>query len=305
MPADMVFTKHQRLLGFSDYQSWLIWIGRYMMIELMWGKGGTGIKEWQPSCPYFQGFVNKSRDIVDKVALGKVEARRGVTKIEGKRIWFNDDKPPVDVDLIVFSTGYQANLPFLRPEQTYKKAYKLVFDPYDPTLCYIGSARPMIGSIPGLAELQSRWVAKVWTGKVDLPDTAPRLRQMEIDRARHRSIFVADTEHLPQLVNHWEYSDEIASYFGAKPNLVKWFFKNPFAWWTIISAPWSAFIYRVEDGGESTKKALKNIAEHTWQKDHYPFVAFNWTMLTIDVILAFLLFLVVFFFSRFVYRSIF
>jgi len=36
------------------------------MIELMWGKGGTGIKEWQPTCPYFQGFVNKSRDIVDK-----------------------------------------------------------------------------------------------------------------------------------------------------------------------------------------------------------------------------------------------
>ncbi len=26
-PADMVFTKHQRLLGFSDYQSWLVWIG--------------------------------------------------------------------------------------------------------------------------------------------------------------------------------------------------------------------------------------------------------------------------------------
>lgn len=27
-PADMVFTKHQRLLGFSDYQSWLVWIGK-------------------------------------------------------------------------------------------------------------------------------------------------------------------------------------------------------------------------------------------------------------------------------------
>lgn len=31
------------------------------------------------------------------------------------------------------------------------------------------------------------------------------------------------------LVNYVrEYSDEIASYFGAKPNLVRWFFRNPF-----------------------------------------------------------------------------
>ena len=38
------------------------------MIEMMWGKGGSGIKEWQPSCAYFHGFLNKSRDIVDKAA---------------------------------------------------------------------------------------------------------------------------------------------------------------------------------------------------------------------------------------------
>jgi hypothetical protein len=45
------------------------------MIEMMWGKGGSGLKEWQPSCAYFHGFLNKSRDIVDKAALGKVSTR--------------------------------------------------------------------------------------------------------------------------------------------------------------------------------------------------------------------------------------
>jgi len=38
----------------------------------MWGKGGSGIKEWQPSCAYFHGFLNKSRDVVGKVAMGHV-----------------------------------------------------------------------------------------------------------------------------------------------------------------------------------------------------------------------------------------
>jgi hypothetical protein len=41
---------------------------------MMWGKGGSGLKEWQPSCAYFHGFLNKSRDIVDKAALGKVKS---------------------------------------------------------------------------------------------------------------------------------------------------------------------------------------------------------------------------------------
>jgi hypothetical protein len=54
------------------------------------------------------------------------------------------------------------------------------------------------------------------------------LEQMEADKERHRRVFPADDHHLPQLVNHWEYSDEIAAYFGAKPDLVRWFFRNPF-----------------------------------------------------------------------------
>jgi hypothetical protein len=121
------------------------------MIEMMWGKGGSGVKEWQPSCAYFHGFLNKSRDIVDKTALGKVVPRRGIAKIEGKRVWFTDEPKPEDVDLIIFATGYLSNLPFLLPTHNFRyNAYKLVFDPNDPTLCYIGSARPMIGTVPSI-----------------------------------------------------------------------------------------------------------------------------------------------------------
>lgn len=281
-PADMVFTKHQRLLGFSDFQSWLVWIGRYTMIEMMWGKGGSGLKEWQPSCAYFHGFLNKSRDIVDKAALGKVVARRGVERIEGKRVWFTNESKPEDVDLIIFATGYLSNLPFLAPELDFTtQAYKLVFDPQDPTLCYVGTARPMIGSIPALGELQARWAVKVYTGQVALPSTDAMLTQLAADKIRHKRVFPADDHHLPQLVNHWEYSDEIASYFGAKPDLVRWFFRNPFKWWTIISAPWSAHIYRVEEP-KARDEAIANI-NRTWLPDHYSFNFFNKAMLAFDL----------------------
>jgi hypothetical protein len=77
----------------------------------------------------------------------QVVARRGVERIEGKRVWFTNESKPEDVDLIIFATGYLSNLPFLAPELDFTtQAYKLVFDPKDPTLCYIGTARPMIGT---------------------------------------------------------------------------------------------------------------------------------------------------------------
>lgn len=52
-------------------------------------------------------------------------------------------------------------------------------------------------------------------------------------------------------------------------------------WWTIISAPWSAHIYRVEEP-EARDEAIKNI-EKTWLPYHYSFKAFNRTMLVVDI----------------------
>jgi hypothetical protein len=52
-------------------------------------------------------------------------------------------------------------------------------------------------------------------------------------------------------------------------------------WWTIISAPWSAHIYRVEEP-KARDEAIKNI-ERTWLPDHYSYRFFNYTMLAFDL----------------------
>jgi len=296
-PADMVFTKHQRLIGMSDFQSWLVWIGRYIMIELMWGKGGSGVDVWQPHCMYFHGFLNKSRDVVDKVALGKVEPRGGAVKIEGKKIWFRGRDKPDEIDLVIFATGFRASVGYLNGKQSYTSAYKLVFDPYDPSMCYIGSPRPMIGSIPALAELQARWAAKVYSGQVKLPSSPEMVKLMEADKIRHKRVFPQDDHSLPQLVNHWEYSDEIGAMFGAKPHLIRWFFRNPFKWWTIISAPWSAHIYVMEDP-KKRDQALKNI-QKTYLPGHFPFHLFNHLMLIMDASIVLIVFAFFYYLIRF------
>jgi len=255
----------------------------------------VGVDVWQPKCQYFHGFLNKSRDVVDKVALGKVYPRGAAVKIEGKKIWFKGRDEPDVIDHVIFATGYRANVPFLTG-QSYTQAYKLVFDTEDPSLCFIGSPRPMIGSIPALAELQARWAAKVYSGQVDLPSSSQMKEIMAADHKRHKRVFPQDDYSLPQLVNHWEYSDEIAAMFGAKPDLVRWFFRNPFTWWKIISAPWSAFLYRVEDP-KTRQAALKNI-EITWLPNHFSFHAMNNVILFMDLCVV----LIVFAFFYYVFR---
>jgi len=55
-------------------------------------------------------------------------------------------------------------------------------------------------------------------------------------------------------------------------------------WWTIISAPWSGHIYRVEEP-EACDEAIKNI-ERTYQPNHTGFNAFNKVMLAMDIYIA-------------------
>merc|ERR1712000_35797 len=85
-PADIIFTKHMRTAG--NYESIPVWMGRTLFIELMWGKGGSGVPEWQPRCGYLNGFINKSRELIPKVAIGKIQAKAETVRVEGKRIWF-------------------------------------------------------------------------------------------------------------------------------------------------------------------------------------------------------------------------
>ena len=69
---------------------------------------------------------------------------------------------------------------------------------------------------------------QVYSGQVKLPSTPEMLQIIEQDKIRHKRVFPQDDYSLPQLVNHWEYSDVIGAMFGAKPNLLRWFFRNPF-----------------------------------------------------------------------------
>jgi dimethylaniline monooxygenase (N-oxide forming) len=123
-PADVLFTKLLEFFGF--YDNIFVKIGWTVLIKPFWGEGGTGIAEWKPRCRLFLGFLNKSRDVVDKVGLGTVIPKRGITDIKENMVTFDDGGKPVHIDHILFCTGYQWYHSFL--DEKLKKEVKRYFD---------------------------------------------------------------------------------------------------------------------------------------------------------------------------------
>jgi lysine/ornithine N-monooxygenase len=104
-PADLLFPKSFGFFGLYEN----IWtkIGWPLFIRPFWGEGGTGIIEWKPRCQLFHGFLNKSRDVISKVAAGMVIPKRKIINIKEQLVTFNDGKKAVHIDHILFCTGYQ------------------------------------------------------------------------------------------------------------------------------------------------------------------------------------------------------
>lgn len=76
------------------------------------------------------------------------------------------------VDTIVFATGYNYDFPYLPKNAMYKSGhraglYKHVFPPTleHPTLAVVGFIHAL-GAIMPQAEMQARWVTRVFKGKV-------------------------------------------------------------------------------------------------------------------------------------------
>ena len=111
---------------------------------------------------------------VEQVSRGEIEMRGPLAKFDGPTVHFNDGDH-VDYDVIIFATGYKVEFPFL-PEGTievddrigWRRLYKNIVLPNDPTLFFIGLVQP-VGAMPPTSEAQSIWSIAALTGELSLP----------------------------------------------------------------------------------------------------------------------------------------
>jgi hypothetical protein len=185
-------------------------------------------------------------------------------------------------DRMILATGYKPSWPFLQDAP--RHLYKLVFAPEDPTLAFVGFARPVLGSIPSLGEVQARWVATVLSGRVALPARALRLARLHHDLEDHARRF-DDNSWLGSLVGQESYSNQIATYGGFQ---VRWLrlLLRPRTLWVLLRSPWIAFKFQLHaEDGTARRRALDAIARELPGRSHPLYAMFYGLLAVVPLIL--------------------
>jgi dimethylaniline monooxygenase (N-oxide forming) len=237
------------------------------------------------------------------VKSGRIVPKRDIGSCRGTTVRFSDESS-ADVDCVVTCSGYRVSFPFFdesaTPGTDPRNWFKYIFYQDDPSLAFVGFVRPTFGSIPGIAELQSRYVAKVFSGACQLPEA--RQRSATIDRDarfwnhhfRHTSLRIAG------LVDHFVYADQLARLIGCYPKFWKLFFSSPIRWWQAVTAPWNGCQFWLNDV-EHHERIFQ-----TFQQYHQNRISQVWVFVVLTPILPLLAlqtYLKVFFREHFVFKS--
>ncbi|KAL3189356.1 hypothetical protein MRX96_002673 [Rhipicephalus microplus] len=189
----------------------------------------------------------------NRILSGTVCIKGQVKEFTEDGVLFEDDPPgsePLRVDDVILATGYRVSFPYMAPgvldvsDDNQVAVYRLVFPPERPGLALIGLAQP-IGALLPISELQSRWAARVFAGKVALPSAKDMWRQVNEYQERCRQRYYQEPRHTLQ-VDWIDYLDELANEIGVKPNLARLALKDPQLAYRLLVGPSLSYQYRLQ-----------------------------------------------------------
>ncbi|NUR07003.1 MAG: NAD(P)-binding domain-containing protein, partial [Nocardioidaceae bacterium] len=146
-----------------------------------------------------------SEELLNRLGHGDIAVKPNIDRFEGAKVFFTDGTA-VEVDVVVYCTGYKVTFPFLDervvPTRDNKvDLYRRVVDPEHPRLFFVGLVQPL-GAIMPLAEAQAGWVADLVDGSAELPSYDEMRRQIRIYDERQRKRYVASKRHTIQVDFH-------------------------------------------------------------------------------------------------------
>jgi cation diffusion facilitator CzcD-associated flavoprotein CzcO len=139
----------------------------------------------KPQHPIYREHATVSQELLPYVAYGWIQMHPDVARLEGDRVEFTDGSA-VEADSIIYATGYDPDLDFLPAETVARmeeggRLYRRIVHPESQGLYFIGLIQPVGSTIP-LVHVQSRWLASVLTGGLELPST----QSMKVEIDSHR-----------------------------------------------------------------------------------------------------------------------
>uniref|UniRef100_A0A8C6RXJ7 Flavin-containing monooxygenase n=1 Tax=Nannospalax galili TaxID=1026970 RepID=A0A8C6RXJ7_NANGA len=247
----------------------------------------------QPQHRLLSQHPTVSDDLPNHIISGKVQVKPNVKEFTETDAIFDDDTVEENIDVVIFATGYSFSFPFLdgliAVTDNEVSLYKLMFPPdlEKPTLAVIGLIQPL-GIILPIAELQSRWAARVFKGLSKLPS----VKTMKADIAQRKTAmekrYVKTARHTIQ-VDHTEYMDEIATLVGVKPNLFFLFLSDPKLAMEVFFGPCTPYQYRLQGPGKwdgarrailtQKERIIKPLKTRITSNDNHSTSGLPWTKL--------------------------
>lgn len=265
----------QMIAPFEKSKPGMRWLCNIGSTGSVLGYEGHGIPEWKKSVPFMHAFINKNGHAVEYVYSKRVKARGKITSCKGLSITFGDGGVE-EFNRVIVCTGYKHSVPFL-PVQYARKPlearYKLIFEPEDPTLLFIGLVRPIVSSIPLMTELQCMYAFQVLRGNTALPAKDVMLAEIQSDIDQNNRYF--HHRHRPgNLVCPFQYGYEVANLAGVNPNYAKLFIASPVGFLKTFFSPMSAAHFLLND-----KTKRKQAIQQIWTRQSAKYFVYPWIYL--------------------------
>ena len=276
----------ERLIPNATGRMGISMMGRWTTSGSFVGYQGHDVPEWWTESEGFHSAFNKNGAVLEHVFSGSVGAKRKAVKVSGRRVEF-DEGTSGAYDLVIKCLGYRpAEFAFL-PEThqtTVCRCWRFIFHPDDPSLMFLGFARPILGSIPLMTEAQCKLVFRVLTGKATLP---PDLRQRALeDRQRWRDYFKDTSLRVSTLVEPFMYLKHLMKDGGFEPDPLELLRSHPTDWLYAFLGPPSAALIHLDEPGPKRTQALKKLKQgFSWWMPPSLAIAMCFRLLGVDAAL--------------------
>lgn len=188
----------------------------------------------------FNMFHNKSDEFLDDVAAGRIRIVGEPIDEQSYREFDGQGSVRVCPDQVFRCLGYRSSLGQLSAGSLSLRDFHLasLHNRYE-NLFLVGFARPIIGNIPSMSELQARYAVGILAGRFERPQEVDTAAEFAALRARYPKIDVDNiypVEYIP-------YCDLLARRMGCSPSLKRLGFRR---WLKVMLTPASTSHYLTE-----------------------------------------------------------
>jgi cation diffusion facilitator CzcD-associated flavoprotein CzcO len=197
----------------------------------------------------FDMFHNKSNDFLDALAQGWLDVVGPPVDHTFSAFAEFDEKGIrlIEPDVVVPAVGFHSRLGELSGGEFELKDFSLGCRhvAYDD-LFLVGFARPVIGNIPSMSEMEARYVVLSIAGRVPRPDDI--IRRHAADTAERSRRFARVNTNVIYPVEMFPYCDRLAGEMGVLPRA-----KTIRHWWALWTAPATTLDYECFASPQGTR----------------------------------------------------